>query len=312
MRSLASTTPPRAGVRYRVEPNRSPMSTMIGIVVVGLVTLLSWAAVPYASVRALQPGSVATAPAPTTPPDHETVAREPRARPMETTAPPTEPPTASETVGAPLYGLQLQGSCSRPGLATSWATVEVAIRAQAECLDRMWQPVVEAAGARWTSPVLLFYSDPINSTPCGATPDKATAPAHYCPGNRTIYVSDAIVEPVAAYRLLGFEVIAHEYMHHVQRLVGILQGAYDSGRDDVATRRVELQAHCVAYAAMMSMDGLGVSTRELDQLRRSWRSSSDPEGHGSAQALAYWGERGIKATQLGACDTFSVAEDLVT
>lgn len=282
---------------------------LVGAAVVVLSIVLVSAVAPFApQPRAVAPASQAS---------HVPAVPEPRARPIPTPTPtptPTSTPTPMRApiIGEKLYPLTLSGTCSKPAKDTTWAGVQKSIQIEAACLDAMWQPVVEAAGATWRKPVLLFYSDPIRRSPCGPSPDKDKAPAHYCAGNQTIYISDAVTDPVVRYRMLGFEVIAHEYTHHVQELTGILTAASAQGRGDLTTRRIELQAHCMAYVAMQAMDGLAVTAREWDQLRSSWNYSGDPAGHGSAEAQLYWGSRALKATSLAACDTFSVSEDLVT
>lgn len=307
---VMTATPAASSARvwYVAPPRRHPRARVLaGIVVSGLATLLSLSLGWYG----LQPPPPTTTPVVPVP-THTAAEREPRARPMPTPTPSRTTAPAVPPIGAALYPLTLAGTCERPRRDSTWAGVQASIRAEAVCLDAMWQPVVTKAGGSWTKPTLRFYSDPIPKTPCGPTPDKEKAPAHYCPGNQTIYISDAVADAVVRYRMLGFEVIAHEYGHHVQELVGILDDSERLGRGDAVTRRIELQAHCVAYVAMVGMDGLEVTTRELDQLKESWRYSGDPEGHGSPEAQIYWGSRGVGATDLGACDTFSVAEDLVT
>lgn len=299
--SVQGWVPPRPA------PSRGVAPVLVGIAALGLALLLTvgvTAVVLRTAVDRMVSGAQPSAAGRSAP-------YEPRTRPAPT--PSAVPPSAvTKPTVNPLYAQTLSGTSTRPKSDKTWAAVQESIRTQAECLDRMWQPVVEASGKRWSQPVLLFYSDPITRSPCGPSPDKEKAPAHYCPGNRTVYVSDAITDAVVRYRMLGFEVIAHEYTHHVQELMGILDQAVQGGKDDLATRRVELQAHCVAYASMVGMAGLEMTSRELDQLRQSWKYAGDPEGHGSAEAQQYWGERGVSATTLGACDTFSAPEDLVT
>ena len=288
------------GPDFVLHPSRPPSGSL----------LLAFVAVPY-GVRLLwlPPEGRSTA-TPTPSPARAPVSLEPRLRPVPTPAPSAATPRPASPIGSALYPLSLEGTCVRPKGDTTWAAVQATIRTQAECLDRMWQPVVERAGGRWSSPVVAFYSDPIERTPCGPTPNKEQAPAHYCPGNRTIYISDAVTDPAVRHRLLGFEVVAHEYAHHVQELLGILPQA--SGKGDLVSRRIELQAHCVAYSAMVGMSGLAMTSRELESLRSSWKYAGDPAGHGSGAAQTYWGERGVESTTLGACDTFSADEDLVT
>lgn len=304
--------PSPAPTRLVAPPTRSRRPGLAGAVVVALALLLAFVAVPY-GVRLLwlPPEGRSTA-TPTPSPARAPVSLEPRLRPVPTPAPSSATPRPASPIGSALYPLSLEGTCVRPKGDTTWAAVQATIRTQAECLDRMWQPVVERAGGRWSSPVVAFYSDPIERTPCGPTPNKEQAPAHYCPGNRTIYISDAVTDPAVRHRLLGFEVVAHEYAHHVQELLGILRQAQASGKGDLVSRRIELQAHCVAYSAMVGMSGLAMTSRELESLRSSWKYAGDPAGHGSGAAQTYWGERGVESTTLGACDTFSADEDLVT
>ncbi len=309
----ARAWPPPTGSPARFQaPARAAQGSnvTVGILALSLVIALIAGSAMVALRTVRLPGGTLPTPTPSATGKAPTTS-EPRTRPMPTLTP-TMPPVASAPPTHPLYAQTLSGTCTRPKTDATWSAVQKSIQTEAECLDRMWQPIVQASGGQWSAPVLLFYSDPIAKTPCGPTPDKERAPAHYCPGNRTIYVSDAVTDAVVRYRMLGFEVIAHEYTHHVQELVGILDQAHALGRSDLVTRRIELQAHCVAYASMVGMAGLEMSSRELDQLRQTWKFASDPAGHGSAKAQSFWGERGVGATKLSACDTFSASEEQVT
>ncbi len=178
-----------------------------------------------------------------------------------------------------------------------------------DCLASVWKPIVTSAGSQWRDPVLTFYDETID-TPCGASPDPASFPAFYCPSNQTIYVSSTGLRLATLAGLVSPEIITHEYGHHIQFVTGIMRAA-TAASDSSTTRRLELQAHCFAFATITHVDGFNPTAGELDEVRQTWNVPSDPEGHGSPKAKNYWGEAGISATTLKACDTFSASADLV-
>ena len=99
-------------------------------------------------------------------------------------------------------------------------------------------------------------------TPCGQA--LKGYPVFYCPSNQTIYSSaGSTADYGESIRLGGYWIAFHEYAHHVQQRIGVLNAAYTRDEDQLQiSRRIELQADC-----MMAMTGISMQTTELNDQR---------------------------------------------
>ena len=122
-------------------------------------------------------------------------------------------------------------------------------------------------------------------------------------------------------------VIAHEYGHHIQNLIGTMdRGGVISARGpqsgaDSQSVRIELQADCYAgvwafhanqqFSILQSGDVEGAiqaaSAVGDDTLQKESRGYVVPDSftHGSSAQRVRWFERGLKDGRVEACDTFS-------
>lgn len=129
-------------------------------------------------------------------------------------------------------------------------------------------------------------------------------------------------------------VVAHEYGHHVQNLLGVLgraqQGAQGAAGSGV---RTELQADCYAgvwayYASTVKQESTGVpyleplSDKDIqdalaaaaavgdDRIQQQTTGRTNPETwtHGSAAQRQKWFTVGYQTGDPNICDTFSAAD----
>jgi predicted metalloprotease len=120
-------------------------------------------------------------------------------------------------------------------------------------------------------------------------------------------------------------VIAHEYGHHIQNLLGTTAAHADhgtgAGSDSV---RIELQADCYAgvwayhanaqFSILQQGDveaGLrAASSVGDDTLEKQAQGYVVPDSftHGTSAQRVRWFERGLQHGDMNACDTFSSAE----
>ncbi len=192
-------------------------------------------------------------------------------------------------------------------------------------LNKTWQPLFAAANIRFADPKLVFYSQQGNSG-CGAA-QSAMGP-FYCPEDQGIYLDTDFFAQMD--RELGASgpfardyVIAHEYGHHIQKLLGMsdqvrsLQ-AQNPRRANELSVRLELQADCYAGVwAAKNRDRLEPGDMESglnaahsigdDTLMRNAGRRASPEAftHGTSAQRVQWLRRGMETGNEDSCDTFS-------
>src|SRR3954447_24555954 len=115
-------------------------------------------------------------------------------------------------------------------------------------LNTFWGDIFAAAGVPYRAPSVVTLDGP-TTTACGDAGPEGFA--FYCPSDETIYYSPAAF---ATHRLrfgdfAPIVVVAHEWGHHVQSLLGIVPEPGSS---------FELQADCLAgaYATNAAQQGL--------------------------------------------------------
>jgi uncharacterized protein len=192
--------------------------------------------------------------------------------------------------------------------------------------------VINSVQAYWSKtlrgyePTKTRFFDGTIQTGCGAA--SAAVGPFYCPNDGYVYIDlgffDQLQSQLGARGgpLAEAYVLAHEYGHHVQDLLGTLDKAgHDTGPQGGQVR-IELQADC--YAGLWAGHALDTGfiedlTRQdvadaLDaaaavgddriQQRTQGRVTPESWTHGSAEQRQSWFVRGIEGSGPQSCDTF--------
>ncbi|MDN4611855.1 KPN_02809 family neutral zinc metallopeptidase [Arthrobacter burdickii] len=207
----------------------------------------------------------------------------------------------------------------------------------AESLDSFWQPYLDQFGVSYTQPGVVLFTGSTD-TGCG-TATSAVGP-FYCPVDEQTYYDTAFFDELvtrfgsSSGPLAQEYVVAHEFGHHIQNLIGTLGAAQqDPQGAESGGVRVELQADCLA--GMWAAHAISVpdpesglpflrtfSTTDLqdalsaaasvgdDRIQEAATGQVNPEGwtHGSSEQRQAWFSQGYETGDLRSCDTFAAAD----
>lgn len=225
------------------------------------------------------------------------------------TVPATTEATKGSQVSAilrdnPVYDQPIVGSCPGQSKPTTLAESQAAMNAYVDCMNTVWGSILGSASNFRFRPASIFFYVNTVVNPCQTLRTSDAISAMYCPSDATIYVSPTGVANGVGSRFYGAELVTHEYAHHVQSLTQILSNAQKEGWGaNEYSRRVQLQAHCLSFAVLTHVDGF-----EPDPaiFRLGWQVGPGSDTYGSIASLQYWGEKGMNATKVGDCETYSV------
>jgi predicted metalloprotease len=193
--------------------------------------------------------------------------------------------------------------------------------------QEFWDGVFERSGEQYPYVDTVFFTDQVQ-TACGAATSQVGP--FYCPGDQLVYIDLGFFDELQSRFGAGEApfaqayVIAHEYGHHVQNQLGILEsiGGDRQGPESRAVR-AELQADCYAgvWAANAVETGLieqltqddinagldAASAIGDDRIQEQTQGQVNPESwtHGSSEQRRRWFSRGYEEGRPAACDTFS-------
>ncbi len=196
-------------------------------------------------------------------------------------------------------------------------------------VQKTWDAEFPKLGGTYQHAKLDLYRGAIRSG-CGFA-ESAMGP-FYCPADRKVYLDLGFFDELrsrfgAPGEFAEAYVIAHEFGHHVQTLLGIdekmrrAQAERPSLKNELSVR-LELQADCLAGVWGHASgernilekgdveSGLAAAAAVGDdRLQKAATGRVTPETwtHGSSKSRQAWFTRGFQTGQVGACDTFAQA-----
>ena len=208
--------------------------------------------------------------------------------------------------------------------------VQCRVVATGNSVDGVWQQLMQG----YQRPHVRLFTGQVD-TGCG--PATSAVGPFYCPVDRTAYFDTDFFQVLvdqfgsSGGPLAQEYVVAHEFGHHVQNLLGVLGRAQQDPEGATgAGVRTELQADCYAgvwahYAAITKQESTGVpfleplSDKDIadalsaassvgdDRIQRASTGRVNPESwtHGASQQRQKWFTEGYRTGDPNKCDTFA-------
>ncbi|TQJ36420.1 hypothetical protein FBY36_3720 [Arthrobacter sp. SLBN-122] len=216
------------------------------------------------------------------------------------------------------------------------ARLDCRITGTVNSLNAFWPGYLKQYNVQYPRPEAVIFSGGTN-TGCGSATSEVGP--FYCPTDTTAYFDPGFFQELvdrfgsSGGPLAQEYVVAHEFGHHIQNILGDLGRAQqDPQGPESGSVRTELQADCYAglwakYASTTPNPATGQPYLEPltqqdvndalsaaasvgdDRIQKAATGRVSPEGwtHGSSEERQRWFTRGYQSGDIKQCDTFSAA-----
>ena len=192
-------------------------------------------------------------------------------------------------------------------------------------VQRFWRDEFARRGSTYRAAITNFETGQWQ-TGCGMA--SSDSGPFYCPADGRVYIDLGFLDELedrfgaSGGSLAQGYVIAHEYGHHVQDLLGILKNGSNSAGATGQSVRTELQADCFAgvWAAHATETGLlePITQAQIDdalsaaaavgddRIQSATQGQVNPDQwtHGSSAQRQRWFTTGFESGDMNRCDTF--------
>ena len=188
-------------------------------------------------------------------------------------------------------------------------------------IQKYWTDEFARRGSRYQPAQTILFSGQVQAG-CG-TATSAVGP-FYCPLDQKVYLDLSFFRDMQRLGAKGGPfaegyVVAHEYGHHVQNLLGLLSQSRESGPESTSVR-TELMADCFAgvWAGNAAKTGFLVAPTDAeiaqaldaaaavgdDRIQKATEGRVSPERwtHGSSEQRQQWFRTGYRTGDMNACD----------
>ena len=188
-------------------------------------------------------------------------------------------------------------------------------------IQKYWTDEFARRGSRYEPAQTILFSGQVQAA-CGMA-SSAVGP-FYCPLDKKVYLDLSFFRDMQRLGAKGGPfaegyVVAHEYGHHIQNLMGLLSQSRETGPGS-ASVRTELMADCFAgvWAGNAAKTGFLVAPTDAeiaqaldaaaavgdDRIQKATEGRVSPERwtHGSSEQRQQWFRTGYRTGDMNACD----------